>query len=166
MQVRSDTVTVAGPPLLTSVNTRHQVIRCSMPCVVVLDVVSSNPITHPHQKCRSEASAKTTAKRCESIRTKIPAQRHDRRYRDQCQKAELYTYKARRTLGTIGASSWGPGAHHRCGDGPSVDPIDTYVSSERPNGVVAGITWHGSTPPPHHGPSWRSRRLVTTQART
>jgi hypothetical protein len=42
VQVRSDAVTVADPPLLTSVNTRHQVTRGSMPCVVVLDVVGSN----------------------------------------------------------------------------------------------------------------------------
>ena len=30
------------------------------------------------------------AKRRELIRTEIPAQRHDRRSRDQCQKFELY----------------------------------------------------------------------------
>jgi len=47
VQVRSDAVTVAGPQLLTSVNTRHQVIRCSMPCVVVLGVGGSSPLAHP-----------------------------------------------------------------------------------------------------------------------
>jgi hypothetical protein len=40
--VRSDTATVAGPPRLTSVNTHHQVARCSMTSVVVLDVEDSN----------------------------------------------------------------------------------------------------------------------------
>jgi hypothetical protein len=42
VQVRPDAVAVAGPLLLNSVNTRHQVTRCGMPCVVVLDVVGSN----------------------------------------------------------------------------------------------------------------------------
>jgi hypothetical protein len=42
VQVRSYAVTLVGPLLLTSVNTRHLVTRCVMPCVVVLDVVGSN----------------------------------------------------------------------------------------------------------------------------
>ena len=40
--MRSYAVTLVGPLLLTSVNTRHLVTRCVMPCVVVLDVVGSN----------------------------------------------------------------------------------------------------------------------------
>jgi hypothetical protein len=42
VQVGSDAVTVARPPLLTSISIRHQVTRCSMPYVVVLAVVCSH----------------------------------------------------------------------------------------------------------------------------
>ena len=42
MQVRLDAVTMADSPLLTSVNTFDQATRCSLPCVVVLDVMGSN----------------------------------------------------------------------------------------------------------------------------
>ena len=58
-----------------------------------------------------------TAKRHQPIRTEIPAQRHSRRYRDRCQKFELYydvlgTYhfaSARLTVCSNGVPSCAPG---------------------------------------------------------
>jgi hypothetical protein len=64
--VRSSAVTVAGLPRLTSVNTPHQVTRCHMPSVVVLDVAGSNRSLHalapaPSYSSEIQQPVRTTA---------------------------------------------------------------------------------------------------------